>query len=91
MSYEMINRWENGKMEYALLRIHNDGNAYLNHMFETVSLVDCSDGQRMELEKNIAPGGSVDVVIEREAGSSLKFCLKNEYGLICEDSEFSFE
>lgn len=91
VSYEMINRWENGKMEYALLRIHNDGNAYLNHMFETVSLVNCSDGHRMELEKNIAPGGAVDVVIEREAGSSSKFCLKNEYGLICEDSEFSFE
>lgn len=68
--------------------IHNDGEAYLNHNWETVRLVNCENNSWFEMEKNVAPGQSTDILISYEKGSNPLFCLKNEYGLICEDSEF---
>lgn len=71
-----------------IVRIHNDGEAYLNHNWETVRLVNCENNSWFEMEKNVAPGQSTDILISYEKGSNSLFCLKNEYGLICEDSEF---
>lgn len=91
VSYEVVDYAYYGTTKEMILRIHNDGEAYLNHNWETVSLVNCENGSRTEVEKNIAPGESVDVLISYEKDSNPVFRLENEYGLICEDSEFSPE
>lgn len=91
VSYEVAERSENGNIVNMILRIHNDGEAYLNHNWENVRLVNCETRSWFDLEKNIAPGQSVDVVISYEKGSDSVFRLENEYGLICEDSEIVLE
>jgi len=91
VSYEVIEHSENDNTENLILRIHNDGDAYINHNWESVGLVSSEDGSRMELDKNIAPGNSVDIVVSYKKGNSPVFQLENEYGLICEDSEIKIE
>ena len=86
-----MERAEDENTVNIILRIHNDGEAYLNHNWETVSLVNLENGSMVELEKNIAQGESVDIMISYEKGSSPVFRLENEYGLICEESEFDPE
>lgn len=88
VSYEVAESSENGDTVSMIVRIHNDGEAYLNHNWETVRLVNCENNSRFEMEKNVVPGQSTDILISYEKGSNPLFCLKNEYGLICEDSEF---
>lgn len=88
ISYEVTGSWENGNAVSMMIRIHNEGVAYLNHNWESVGLVNCENNSRFEVEKNVAPGQSTDILISYEKGSNPVFCLQNEYGLICEGAEF---
>lgn len=91
VSYEIMERLEDENTVIINLRIYNNGKAYLNHNWETVSLVNLENGNKAELEKNIAPGQTVDMMISYEKGSYPLFRLENEYGLICRESEFNPE
>lgn len=88
VSYEVAESSENGDTVSMIVRIHNDGEAYLNHNWETVRLVNCENNSWFEMEKNVAPGQSTDILISYEKGSNPLFCLRNEYGPICEGLEF---
>lgn len=87
ISYELLERSANKNTESLTIRIYNHSDAYLNHMYETVSLVNCESGDRFELQKNIAPKSCKDIVVTYEKGTHPTFRLENEYGLICENSE----
>lgn len=89
VSYSLIDKFEDKNTESIKLEIKNDGEAYLNHMYETVSLVNCETGDRFELQKNMAPGSSMELIVLYEKGSEPDFQLENEYGLVCEDSRFN--
>lgn len=91
VSYEIAEYLENGNTVNMILRIHNEGEAYLNHNWEMVGLVNCETRTWIDLGKNIAPGQSTDVPVSYERGSNPVFRLENEYGLICKDSEYSPE
>lgn len=54
-------------------------------------LVNCENNSRFELEKNIAPGESAEIMVSWEKGSHPHFRLENEYGVICMESEFDPE
>lgn len=91
ISYEIVEHSENGNIENVMLRIYNDGEAYLNHNWENVSLVNIENGDRREMEKNIAPGQTVDIMVSYEKESPPVFRLENEYGVICGDSEIKID
>jgi len=88
VSYETKNIEGNSSKKTVKVLLHNDGPAYINHQFEEVSLVNTSTGEKYSLPKNIAPGSSIDLTLSYEGELPPMFRLKNEYGLVCADSDY---
>lgn len=73
----------------GVVRIRNQGPAWLNHEYETVRVVDEASGAEANLPKLIAPGQEVEVKLT--CGDDAKLTLMNEDGIISTEGGFRHE
>ena len=72
-----------GKTVYTI-KLKNDGNAYLNHKYETVKALLSEQGEGVEIPKNVEPGSVTGIRIETEEPLPHSLFLSNEFGIIQE-------
>lgn len=80
--YEILEQSKKDGLINITLRIYNNGDAYLNHKYETVYLINQEDGSKIELPKNLKPGDYADIELQYTEGNNPSYSLENEYGVI---------
>lgn len=89
VSYETVSVKSFGKQTVVIVRLKNEGPAYINHQYEDVKLIDTETGKLYSLSKDIKPGASVELTLTYEGNTPPTFILENEFGLICPDSAYT--